>query len=85
MGTNRDVDVMTEDPLLRIRRNNLESMRRDLYKLKRQYEELFRKWLAKKGEYLTATHVRWAEFRAKAIEYKELWAKVNSVAREVEQ
>ena len=75
---------MTEDALLKIRCNNLETMRRDLYKLKREYEEEFKKWLAKSGEYLTATHVRWMEFRAKAIEYKELWAKVQRVAKGVE-
>ncbi len=72
---------MTEDALLKIRKNNLETMRRDLYRLKREYEEEFRKWLAKSGEYLTATHVRWMEFRSKAIEYKVLNAKVNRVAR----
>lgn len=76
---------MTEDALLKIRRNNLETMRRELYKLKREYEEQFRKWLAKSGEYLTATHVRWMEFRSKAIEYKELWAKVQRVAKGVEE
>ena len=76
---------MTEDALLKVRRSNLETMRRELYKLKREYEALFKKWLNKKGEYLTATHVRWAEFRAKAIEYKELWAKVQRVAKGVEE
>ncbi len=75
---------MTEDALMAIRRSNLKTMRRDLYRLKRAYEEEFRKWLAKSGEYLTATHVRWMEFRAKAIEYKELNAKVNRVARGME-
>ncbi len=73
------------DALLKIRKSNLETMRRELYKLKREYQELFNKWLEKKGEYLTATHVRWMEFRAKAIEYKELWAKVNRVARGMEK
>lgn len=76
---------MSEDPLVSIRKSNLETMRRELYKLKREYEELFKEWLAKSGEYLTATHVRWMEFRAKAIEYKELNFKVNRVAKEVEQ
>ena len=76
---------MTEDALLKIRKSNLETMRRELYKLKREYEEEFRKWLAKSGEYLTATHVRWMEFRAKAIEYKELWAKMQCVAKGVEK
>ncbi len=69
----------------KLRKHNLETMRRDLYRLKREYEEEFKKWLAKSGEYLTATHVRWMEFRAKAIEYKELWAKVQRVAKGVEE
>lgn len=76
---------MTEEPFLKIRRDNLKTMRRELYRLKREYEEEFNKWLAKSGEYLTATHVRWMEFRAKAIEYKELWAKVQHVAKGVEE
>ena len=76
---------MTEDALLKVRRSNLKTMRRDLYRMKREYEEEFKKWLAKSGEYLTATHVRWMEFRAKAIEYKALWAKVQQVAKGIEE
>lgn len=52
-------------------------LRRELYTLKTEYEGLFKKWLERKGEYLTASHVRWMEFRAKAIEYKELRFKVK--------
>lgn len=76
---------MTEDPLLKIRRDNLKTMRRDLYRLKREYEEPFKEWLEKPGEYLTATYARWMEFRAKALEYKELWAKVQRVAKGIEE
>ena len=63
---------MTEDSLLAVRRRNQEIMRRDLYKLKKEYEAEFKIWLEKRGEYLTETYARWAVFRAKAIEYKEL-------------
>lgn len=66
---------MTEDPLLKVIKSNQETMRRDLYKLRREAEALFKKWLQKPGEYLTATHVRWSDFKHKAIEYKELWIK----------
>ena len=76
---------MTEDTFLKVRRDNLKTMRRQLYRLKREYQEEFDKWLAKSGEYLTATHVRWSEFRTKAIEYKEMWAKVQQVAKGVEE
>ena len=64
--------MTSEDPLLAVRRSNQEIMRRELYKLKKEYEEKFNHWLKKKGEYLTESHVRWMEFRAKAIEYKDL-------------
>ena len=76
---------MTEEPFLKIRRDNLKTMRRELYRLKREYEEEFNKWLARRGEYLTATYVQWAVFRAKAIEYKALWAKVQQVAKGIEE
>lgn len=75
---------MTEDPLLTVRRDNLKTMRRELYRLKIEYQEEFDKWLAKSGEYLTATHVRWSEFRAKAIEYKELNFKVKRNEKAIE-
>lgn len=68
---------MTEDALIKVRRSNQESMRRDLYRLKKEKDALFDHWLLKPGEYLTATHTRWAEFREKAIEYKELHFKVK--------
>ena len=76
---------MTEEPFLKIRRDNLKTMRRELYKLKTEKDILFNLWLEKPGEYLTATHVRWSEFRVKAIEYKELKAKEQRVAKGVEE
>ena len=76
---------MTEEPFMRIRRDNLKTMRRELYRLKTEKDILFNLWLEKAGEYVTATYVRWTDFRIKAIEYKELWAKVQQVAKGVEE
>ncbi len=67
---------MTEDALLKIRRSNLATMRRELYKLKREYEELFKDWLKQRGEYTIEVRMLFHKFREKAEEYKELRFKV---------
>ena len=67
----------------RLRQHNLDTMRRELYRLKYEYQERWDFWLTKAGEYTTETKVAWAKFTECAIQYKELNFKMRSLEREL--
>jgi len=75
-------EIMKKD-FQRLRQHNLDTMRRELYRLKNEYQERFDFWLTKAGEYTTATKVAWAKFTQYAIQYKELNFKMKHIEKQV--
>ena len=77
---------MTENSdFQRLRQHNLDTMRRELYRLKCECQERWDFWLTKAGEYTTETKVAWAKYTEYAIQYKEMNFKMRSLARELDR
>lgn len=75
---------MTADSNLQfreLRQHNLKTMRRELYRLKKEYEELFNEWLKIRGNYTTDARVAWFKFKEKAEQYKALNFKMQEIER----